>query len=49
MVDVNGHKRKIAETMEQLKTATGYRRNDLKRYLTRLNRELAEYRRLQRA
>lgn len=40
------HLQKIADTKEQLKTATGYRRNDLQKYLKRLYRELREFKRL---
>ena len=45
MIDTRDHLRKIRETKDQIKTATGVRQNDLKKYLNRLNRELAECKR----
>lgn len=42
MIDTRDHLRKIRETKDQIKTATGVRQNDLEKYLNRLNRELAE-------
>lgn len=44
MNNVEVHKGKMAETRELLKTATGRRRNDLLKYMRRLNRELTEFR-----
>ena len=46
MVRVEEHINKINTVKEQLKTATGYRKADLSRYLKRLNKELAEYKKL---
>lgn len=46
MVRVEEHIQKIQTVKEQLKTATGYRKADLSRCLKRLNKELAEYKRL---
>lgn len=37
---IETHLQKIAYTKEQLKTATGYRKRDLQKYLKRLYREL---------
>ena len=48
MVRVDEHLDKIKKTKQQLKTATGYLRNDLLKYLKRLSRELQEYERLSR-
>lgn len=42
MINTSDHLRKIRETKDLLKTATGVRQNDLKKYLNRLNKELAE-------
>ena len=42
MPRIEEHKKKIDEVKEQLKTATGYRKNDLKKYLHRLIKELLE-------
>ena len=46
MNNIERHYQQIADTKEQLKTATGYRKRDLQKYLKRLYKELKEYNRL---
>lgn len=43
MVDTRDHLRKIRETKDQIKTASYQRQRDLRKYLYRLERELALY------
>ena len=45
MIDTRDHLKKIRETKDQIKTASGARQRDLMKYLNRLERELAECKR----